>query len=112
MTTYAPPYALRVITVIRGTVASVNAYSSFAPRRMIPPYSWFVPGRKPGTSTKVSSGMLNASQNRTNRAAFSQESMSSVPARTLGWFATTPIDRPSRRANPTRMFIAKNGWTS
>ena len=48
MTTYAPPYALRVITVIFGTVASVNAYSSLAPCRMIPPYSCAVPGRNPG----------------------------------------------------------------
>src|SRR5262249_47108220 len=38
---------------------------------MIPPYSWSVPGRKPGTSTNVTSGMLNASQVRTKRAAFS-----------------------------------------
>ena len=48
MTRYAPPYALRVITVIRGTVASANAYSSFAPWRMIPSYSCSLPGRKPG----------------------------------------------------------------
>ena len=31
ITQYAPPYALRVITVIFGTVASANAYSNFAP---------------------------------------------------------------------------------
>ena len=36
-----------------GTVASVNAYSSLAPWRMIPPHSWCVPGKKPGTSVKV-----------------------------------------------------------
>ena len=47
MTSYAPPYALRVMTVILGTVASANAYSSLAPCRMIPPCSWAVPGRKP-----------------------------------------------------------------
>ena len=32
-----------------------------------PPYSCPVPGRKPGTSSKVTSGMLNASQNLTAR---------------------------------------------
>ena len=53
---------------------------SLAPRRMMPFHSWSVPGRKPGTSTNVSTGMLNASQVRTKRAAFSAALMSSVPA--------------------------------
>ena len=44
---------------------------SLAPRRMMPSHSWSVPGRKPGTSTNVSTGTLNASQVRTKRAAFS-----------------------------------------
>ena len=112
MTTYAPPYALRVITVIRGTVASANAYSSFAPWRMMPPYSCSLPGRNPGTSTNVTIGMLNASQKRTNRDAFSLASMSSVPPSTFGWFAMMPTERPSRRANPITMFIAQNGKIS
>jgi len=34
--------------------------------------------------------MLNASQVRTKRAAFSLESMSSTPASTFGWFDTMP----------------------
>src|ERR1043166_2131260 len=75
MTQYAPPYAFRVMTVTFGTVASANAYSSFAPCRMMPPYSCTVPGRNPGTSSNVTSGMLNASQNRTNRAALTGASM-------------------------------------
>ena len=106
ITQYAPPYALRVITVSFGTVASANAYSSFAPCRMMPPNSCWVPGRNPGTSSKVTSGMLNASQNRTNRAPFTEASMSSTPARCAGWFATTPTGRPSSRANPTTMLRA------
>ena len=61
---------------------------------MIPPHSWPVPGRKPGTSTKVSTGMLNASQVRTNRAAFSDASMSRQPAKCIGWLATTPTGAP------------------
>lgn len=32
-----------VMTVILGTVASAKAYSSLAPCRMMPPYSWAVP---------------------------------------------------------------------
>ena len=36
---------------------------------MMPPYSCAVPGMKPGTSTKVTTGMLKASQKRTKRAA-------------------------------------------
>ena len=76
------------MTVTFGTVASAKANSSFAPWRMMPPYSCTVPGRNPGTSSKVTSGMLKASQNRTKRAPFTDASMSSVPASTAGWFAT------------------------
>src|SRR5919197_292565 len=36
---------------------------------MITPHSCAVPGKKPGTSTKVTSGTLKASQVRTNLAA-------------------------------------------
>src|SRR2546422_768567 len=106
ITSYAPPYAFRVITVSLGTVASEYAYRSFAPCRMIPPCSCAVPGRNPGTSTNVTIGRLNASQKRTNRPAFVLESMSSVPANTFGWFPTTPTAWPARRANPTTMFLA------
>ena len=67
---------------------------------MIPPYSWSTPGRKPGTSTNVASGMLNASHVRTKRAAFSALSMSSTPASTIGWLPTMPTGWPSSRANP------------
>ena len=95
-----------MITVSFGTVASANAYSSFAPWRMMPPHSWLVPGRKPGTSTNVSSGMLNASQVRTKRAALAEASMSSTPASWAGWLPTMPIAKPSRRAKPQMMFLA------
>ena len=67
---------------------------------MMPFHSCSVPGRKPGTSTNVSTGTLNASQVRTNRAAFSAALMSSVPARCRGWFATTPTARPVDPAEP------------
>ena len=56
--------------------------------------------------------MLKQSQNRTKRAALVDELMSRVPARTFGWFPTTPTGRPSRRAKPTTMFCAQSAWTS
>ena len=79
---------------------------------MMPFHSWSVPGRKPGTSTKVSTGTLNASQVRTKRAAFSEASMSRVPANCIGWLATTPTGRPSTRPKPISRFGANSGWTS
>ena len=42
---YAPPYALRVTRVTRGTTASAKACSSLAPRRTTPSHSWPRPGR-------------------------------------------------------------------
>ena len=50
--------------------------------------------------------MLNASQKRTNLAAFLDELLSSTPARTFGWLATIPTDCPLKRAKPTTMFLA------
>src|SRR5207244_11939945 len=67
MTSYAPPYAFRVITVTFGTVASLYAYRSFAPFGMIPPYSCAVPGTQPGTSKNVRGGSVKQSQQRTHR---------------------------------------------
>ena len=75
----------------------------------MPPYSWSTPGRKPGTSTKVTSGMLKASQVRTKRAAFSALSMSSTPASTIGWLPTMPTDWPLRRPKPHTMLLAQCG---
>ncbi len=79
---------------------------SLAPRRMIPFHSWSVPGRKPGTSTRVTTGMLKASQVRTKRAAFSAALMSRVPAMDIGWLATMPTEWPSMWAKPMRMLRA------
>ncbi len=56
--------------------------------------------------------MLKASQVRTNRAAFSEASMSSVPANCIGWLATMPTDFPSTRPKPIRMFGANSAITS
>ena len=64
---------------------------------MMPPYSCAVPGMKPGTSTKVTTGMLKASQKRTKRAALIELLMSRQPASTSGWLATMPTVWPSMR---------------
>mmetsp|Transcript_28353 Transcript_28353/g.64521 ORF Transcript_28353/g.64521 Transcript_28353/m.64521 type:complete len:304 (-) Transcript_28353:74-985(-) len=100
------------MTVTFGTVASAYAKRSLAPFFMIPPCSWPVPGRKPGTSTNVSRGMEKASQNRTNRAAFSELDMSRHPARVWGLFPTTPTVRPSILPNAVTMFLAWSGCIS
>ena len=65
-----------------------------------------VPGRKPGTSTNVTSGMLKQSQKRTKRAPLSEALMSRHPASSAGWLATMPTGRPFSRAKPTTMFCA------
>src|SRR6195256_103946 len=69
---------------------------------MMPPCSCAVPGRKPGTSTKVTSGMLKASQNRTKRAPLTEALMSSAPARMRGWLPTIlggiDVERPGEDA--------------
>ena len=49
---------------------------------------------------------MNASQVRTNRAAFSLASMSRQPARCIGWLATTPTGAPATRPKPTTMLRA------
>src|SRR2546428_13847169 len=56
--------------------------------------------------------MLKASQNLTNRAALTDESMSRVPALTLGWFATIPIEYPLSLASPMTMFWAQSDCIS
>jgi len=101
-----------VIKVIFGTVASEKAYSNLAPCFIIPPNSCSVPGKNPGTSTKVTNGRLKASQNRTKRAALTDELMSKTPARWAGWLATMPTGFPPKRTNPTIIFWAYCAWTS
>ena len=53
--------------------------------------------------------MLKASQVRTKRAAFSDDSMSSTPASTCGWLPTMPTGVPSSRPNPHTMLWAQCG---
>ena len=88
---------MRTITEIFGTVASETALIIFAPWRMIPWRSTAVPIMKPGTSARKSSGTLKALQVWMKRAALSAESTKSTPPVCLGWLATTPTARPSRR---------------
>ena len=77
-----------------------------APLRMMPPYSCCTPGRNPGTSTNVTSGMLNALQKRMNRLDLIEALMSIAPESTEGWLAMMPIERPRIRPKPTTMFGA------
>ena len=55
--------------------------------------------------------MLNASQNATNRAAFCEAGMSSVPARDSGWLATIPTVWPPIVASVVTTFAAHR-WRS
>jgi len=64
-------------------------------------------GQEPGTSTKVTIGMLKASQKRTKRAALRLASLSSTPASTIGWLATKPTVRPAMRPKPMTMLRAR-----
>ena len=93
-----------MITVSFGTEASENAYKNFAPCLIIPPHSWAVPGKNPGTSTKEIRGMLKQSQNLINLVALSQELISRTPAKTSGLFAIIPTELPSNLAKPIMMF--------
>jgi len=43
-----------------------------------------IPGKNPGTSTKVTMGMLKASQKRTNLAPFTEALMSRQPENNMG----------------------------
>ncbi len=78
----------------------------------MPPHSCAVPGRKPGTSSNVMSGMLKQSQKRMKRAILFDASTSRQPASTIGLFATMPTVRPPMRAKPTTALRAKLAWTS
>src|SRR5438105_2204365 len=88
------------MTHTRATVAAAYACASCAPWRIMPRHSRSLPGWKPGVSTNVTIGRLNASHHCTNRAAFCEPSMSRVPAMRTGWLATTPTARPSSRPTP------------
>src|SRR5919198_5825788 len=108
MAMYAPPYALPIMHVTLGTVASQYANSSLLPCLMIPLCSWSAPGRYPGVSTSVTIGMLNASQNLMKRAALLDEFISKAPAKYIGWLATMPTDLPLILAKQTTIFSANN----
>jgi hypothetical protein len=95
-----------------GTVAAATAWSIFAPWRMIPACSTFVPTMKPGTSIRKTSGIPKALQRFTKRAALSAESLSRIPPRWRGWLATIPAGRPPKRAKPVTSVRAHCGLSS
>ncbi len=57
-------------------------------------------------STKVITGKLKQSHHCTKRAAFCAASMSRLPAWIIGWLATMPTGRPSRRPSAVIMLGA------
>ena len=61
---------------------------------------------KPGTSIRNTSGMPNASQRLTKRAALSAESLSRMPPSWRGWLATMPTGRPPMRARQVMIVFA------
>src|SRR3989304_2734238 len=100
------------MTEIFGTVASATAKRSFAPWRMIPCRSTWLPIMKPGTSARNSSGMLNALQSQTNLAPLSDESLKSTPPLAFGRWAPPPPPRRSSRASPVMSSGAKSRFVS
>ena len=79
---------------------------------MIPASSTFVPTMKPGTSIRKTSGIPNALQRFTKRAALSAESLSRIPPSCLGWLATMPAGRPPKRAKQVMIVFAHCGFMS
>ena len=71
------------------------------------PTSCAVPGRKPGTSQKVTIGMFErVARVRTNRAPLAEESMSSTPASCDRLVADDP-DRVSVKARATPQMMLR-----
>jgi hypothetical protein len=68
-------------------------------------------GKKAGTSSKVISGNVKASQKRTKRAPLTDALISSTPQE-RGLFADDADGAAVHRANPTTRFLAKCSWTS
>ena len=93
-------------------VGDFNDWDSKAnPMERIEPmgiYQTFIPGMKPGTSIMVKSGIPKQSQQRTNRAAFSPESISRDPPSHIGFEATIPITSESNLAYPTTILFPKS----
>jgi hypothetical protein len=70
-------------------------------------HSWSVPGKKPGTSSNTSNGILKLSQKRTKRAALVDELISSTPAKNAGWLATIPMLRPAKARKTNHNIFGK-----
>ena len=96
----ATPNTLRMITAQNGTVAWYTAASARTPLRMVLARSASVPMRKPGWSTRCTTGRWNVSHRSTKRVTFSDASAVQPAPYTYGSLASTPTGQPSRRANP------------
>ena len=89
-----------------GTVARLSWKGSLPAWRATPSASESGPGRTPGVSSNSRSGSPKASQSEAKRAAFSEASVSMVPASAVGAFAMTPTGLPSTRARAVTTFRA------
>jgi hypothetical protein len=63
----------------------------------------------PGTSTRLITGILKASQNLINREALSQALMSNTPAIDFGWLAIIPTDHPFSLEKQVIILVANWG---
>jgi len=69
------------------------------------------PMKKPGTSCRKMSGMLNESQRARNEIALSQPSASQAPPFWIGWLATKPTTCPPMRARAVIRLRPKRSFT-
>ena len=99
MTMYAPPYALRITTQSRGTVAAAYACTSSAPWRIMPAPLEVAAGLEAGRVDERDDRQVERRRTtrRTGRPCATPRCRA-CPARCAGWFATTPIGRPSSAA--------------
>ena len=67
---------------------------------MVPSFSAWVPMRKPGLSTKFTTGRWNVSQRSTIFVIFSAPAAVRAPPECIGSLAITPTGYPSSRATP------------
>ena len=105
MTMYAPPYALRSTTHSRGTVAAAYACtSSRAVADHAPPLEVLAGLEAGRVDEREQRDVERVAPLHEARRPCADASMSSVPARCCGWFATTPTVRPSSRASAVTRF--------
>jgi hypothetical protein len=110
MTMYAPPYALRITTQQRDRRRAVCVHEFGAVADHPAPFE-VAAGLEAGRVDERDDREVEVVAPRHEPRGLARRAMSSVPA-LLGWFATTPIGRPSRQARPVTRFGACCGRSS